>query len=897
MVLVWPVAGRDPLCGPLPPLLQRLLRAPSRRCHADVRDGTDQVLPVEHRLVLDDGLRVAVHRAGVPEQEVARFRHQLPRAAVALGEDGVVGLDHQEVPTVIRLSVVPEDLAVEAVRPGNDHQAAGLRGRVRQRQEALDTMQAALAMRLVHVVPVLLRGLPLRVVAVGPEDAGAVVGGDELARPPEVGEDAPELLQAPQEPHHGGLADAAVVYDAVGLPGRPASAVLGAVAPRHKLPPAHHREKVGPLNEIPQHSVRCVDLVRLRDAGDHDEALVVEVRPPALVVRGLEALRRQGPDDGQPRHGRAELEEPVDVQLDFPNGGIEALQGVDLGAHVLDALEGPLKPELRQHLHLLLERLLHVRRLAGPRRLPDAVVVALELRVREGGAQLHQHPRAGLDADLQEGGPAGQPLPRIVLVGVAAVCPQTVPGEGQGLHDDDAVHGRERLGGEQLRARLAEAVQEFHVAERVQRGPQVGHRGVLVHGEAQAPGAAPQTQPDLQLLLDRGGGGLRRVEPLGLLLRGRHVPRQLANPVPAGRPDARVRVHDRVRQLLQAARQLRAELVHALPEVGRLVDAPDQAQLPPPLVGLAQARLRPVQQVHEDLEVAAAAGLEVPVDEVAQGVAAEEEAGLYAQEHRVHLDLARVLPEVLDACTYDLVQGVHELHLHFFEGPLGLRDPHLHRRGAHPAVPLQLTLREGPRVDDRFGLHVALEGLRGLPGPLLLLCQRLRGAGRRHSLVRAHRLALLVRRALGGAAGLAGLLPAHHAEVPVLLARELVAELQRGRLFQLPAALEHTQARCTGGLAGGGDKLQVVAAGGEPARCAAQRDPVEQGVGQVQAARVGVPADADFERPVVDLPRAEHPLLRLALLRVCGVVLGLVGRCDRTLASLDLAVLRARLQH
>mmetsp|Transcript_103949 Transcript_103949/g.324034 ORF Transcript_103949/g.324034 Transcript_103949/m.324034 type:complete len:446 (-) Transcript_103949:560-1897(-) len=256
--------------------LADLLRAPAGRRHADVRHRPYEVGAVEERKVVHQWRRVAVHRAAVPDDQVAGAGAHQPGAGVPLGEDRV---GHVQVQVVLakRLVVPAEHVSEQAVRPRHHHQASRLPGCVLHVEEALDAVQPAPPVRLVDVEPVLLRRPPVLELTVGPKDAGAVEGGDEILRAPDLGENAPEGGQAAEVPQHLRLPDATGVDDAVVPLARPPPVVARGVEPRRDLLPAEHPRDVGGLHEVPEQVVGPVNLALARDVRDHDEALIRQV--------------------------------------------------------------------------------------------------------------------------------------------------------------------------------------------------------------------------------------------------------------------------------------------------------------------------------------------------------------------------------------------------------------------------------------------------------------------------------------------------------------------------------------------------------------------------------------------------------------------------------------------
>mmetsp|Transcript_65977 Transcript_65977/g.141192 ORF Transcript_65977/g.141192 Transcript_65977/m.141192 type:complete len:357 (-) Transcript_65977:355-1425(-) len=229
-------------------LQDSLLGAPRRRGHADVGHRADEVLAMQQAPVLFQGQGVAMDGATVPEQQVAglgAYHHRLGRA---LREHHVVGIDAKEVPTIRPFPVIPEDVAMEAVRAGHHYETASASGCVLEGEEPLNAMEPTLPVSLVDVVPIHLGRSPGSVVPVGPEDPRSVEGCHQVLGAPDVGEGLLQGRQPAQVPECLGLTNASRVDDPVLLACRPTQEVLLAffrgMRPSTDIRPVDHAARV-----------------------------------------------------------------------------------------------------------------------------------------------------------------------------------------------------------------------------------------------------------------------------------------------------------------------------------------------------------------------------------------------------------------------------------------------------------------------------------------------------------------------------------------------------------------------------------------------------------------------------------------------------------------------------
>mmetsp|Transcript_104619 Transcript_104619/g.305433 ORF Transcript_104619/g.305433 Transcript_104619/m.305433 type:complete len:351 (+) Transcript_104619:222-1274(+) len=312
VVLVRPVLGRHARLHALPALPETVQAAPSGGRHADVGHSAYQVTASEKGAALPQGPRVAMHRPAVPEQQVASSGRDHGRPRPAVHEHGVRDVHAEVVLHSVHPGVSPQHVVVEAVGPRHHNEATRVLRGVLQRHQPLHAVQAALVVRLVQVEPVLLPRPPPAVVAVGPEDAGPVEGGDEVLGPPEVGEDPPQPRQAPQLPHRPRLAHAPAPDDAVVARG-PAAAPDVRVLPGADVGAGDAAGGVRTLEEVPQQGIRLRHLPLVCHGRHNHEALVCQVAHPAGHVLWCEAVRLQGPGDGHARQRPVRVQEAVDV--------------------------------------------------------------------------------------------------------------------------------------------------------------------------------------------------------------------------------------------------------------------------------------------------------------------------------------------------------------------------------------------------------------------------------------------------------------------------------------------------------------------------------------------------------------------------------------------------------
>mmetsp|Transcript_102563 Transcript_102563/g.318897 ORF Transcript_102563/g.318897 Transcript_102563/m.318897 type:complete len:320 (-) Transcript_102563:652-1611(-) len=299
-----------------------LLVAPGGRRHADIGHRTEEVVAAEQLLVLLQRQRVAVHRAAVPEQEVTGSGREQPWAAVALREDLLVSPHADVVPAAFLARVAAKELAMEAVRARHHDEATSAWRRVGESQEALDAMQAALPVGLVHVPPVRLLRLPGGLVAVGPEDAGAVEGADEVLSAPERREGLADVRQAADVPEGLRLADATRMDDAILRPCGPSAAPLRRVPPGLHTVAPHSATGVGLLDEGPEEAIGRGHLPGAGGLRDDAEALVVEVPQPGGLVAQRETRWLQEACEGQLRQRLSVVQQPVDVPHDLVGAGV-----------------------------------------------------------------------------------------------------------------------------------------------------------------------------------------------------------------------------------------------------------------------------------------------------------------------------------------------------------------------------------------------------------------------------------------------------------------------------------------------------------------------------------------------------------------------------------------------
>mmetsp|Transcript_44299 Transcript_44299/g.137436 ORF Transcript_44299/g.137436 Transcript_44299/m.137436 type:complete len:368 (-) Transcript_44299:475-1578(-) len=344
--------GRQLLHG-LFALLQRLLRAPGTRSHADVRHCPDELLaPLKGVRLQRQG--VAVYCAAVPKHEIARLGAHQPWAPTTIRDDVVIHLQLDEVP--LRRLVPPQHLRVEAVRARHhDEAAARLRG-VCERDEALDAVQARLQVRLVHVVPVLPRRLPAGLTAEGPEDTGSVEGRHQRICAPDGLEDLAQLGQAPEVPEQLGLADAPGVDDAVLLAGRPAAEGRAGVLPGAHVVAPDPAGPVAGFDEVPQQGVCLLPLLRRGDSGDDYEALLGEVLLPAHDIAEGEAPAVDDADVRRLPLGVVRWVLEAQQVLDLPREPFEPIVEVEevcgLQTHLRDTLMRALEAKLGHDLAL-----------------------------------------------------------------------------------------------------------------------------------------------------------------------------------------------------------------------------------------------------------------------------------------------------------------------------------------------------------------------------------------------------------------------------------------------------------------------------------------------------------------------------------------------------------------
>mmetsp|Transcript_104163 Transcript_104163/g.324817 ORF Transcript_104163/g.324817 Transcript_104163/m.324817 type:complete len:492 (+) Transcript_104163:581-2056(+) len=415
--------ARNPVRHCFAPQLQRLIRAPLARRHADVGHGAEETL-LGLRGVRDEGHRVAMHRPAVPQDEVAGLGLDEARSS-ALGDYPVV---HLQLDVVPRLGLVlAQDLAVEAVGAWHDDEAAPLLARVRERHQALNAAQTALGVRLVDVVPVLLLELPRLVDSVRPEDAGTVEGGHQRVRAPDAREGLLDQGHSPQVPHERGLANAARVDDAVLLLRRPSTARHTRVLPRGGVFAVDLVALVARLQEIPEQAIGVLDLLLVDDAGDDDKTMLVEVLLPGVRVLEVEAPAEDGPDgrelalgDGWRLH-QLDAEQILALVRELDQPLVHAVHLRCLLAHLLHAFWGSIVAKLGYDLGLHLigqvddrglrlgARLAVLRREVRLVRVPELV---LEVLVRVTGLQLLEHLDRLHDGDLR----------RIPVVGPIELC-------------------------------------------------------------------------------------------------------------------------------------------------------------------------------------------------------------------------------------------------------------------------------------------------------------------------------------------------------------------------------------------------------------------------------------------------------------------------------------------
>mmetsp|Transcript_90660 Transcript_90660/g.282324 ORF Transcript_90660/g.282324 Transcript_90660/m.282324 type:complete len:503 (-) Transcript_90660:329-1837(-) len=405
-VFVWPVRRGHAQAESGTALPDHLLGAPDSRSHAHVADRPDEVVAVQGRLVLVQRQRVAMHRPAVPEQEVARLGADQPRAVAALREHGVVGPESDEVPPVLGGLVALEEVTPEeAVRARDDHEAARVLRGILQSDQTLHTVEPPLLVRLVNMAPALVRLFdpPARVVAVRPEDSGAIEGHHQVLGTPQVREGLLHAREGAEKPEHLGLSNASAVDNPICLPRGPAVAALVGVPPGREVRPSDLARLVGVLDEVPEERVGVGDLLLVRNLRDDCKTFVGQVSKPELLLAELEARRPYRASDRHPRHGLAHVKNHVDVPPDLPHYVVATLKvwlpnpgllpGVDhhLVAHLLHPARIRLKAVSGQH--GLLNRVGHlnsllVRLVAHLRLLPQGVVALLKALGEEPGAQL-----------------------------------------------------------------------------------------------------------------------------------------------------------------------------------------------------------------------------------------------------------------------------------------------------------------------------------------------------------------------------------------------------------------------------------------------------------------------------------------------------------------------------